>query len=346
MKKLTLLFLSFLTSTVLAAEGPLAQVSGQVNIDGSSTVYPITEAVAEDFFIKHPDRRGKIKVNIGISGTGGGFKKAISSADILKNTKTPEERQKKGLAIIEASRAGKTSELQALQKKGLKFLELTIGYDGITVIINPKNTWAKNLTLDQLAKIWTENGKAKKWSDVVAQVPAEKDGDIKIAMPGHDSGTFDFFYGLIKKHIKKSKEKGTPVVAYDEKNPITLVKDAVTSEDDNIIVNYVAGNVNAIGFLGYAYYVSNKTKVSSVAVNGITPDNGTISQGTYAISRPLYLYLNLNQFKENKALRAFMNHYLTVVKGMVSQVNYTPASDEFYLQAKKKIGQELALINQ
>jgi phosphate transport system substrate-binding protein len=238
----------------------IKQLSGEVKIDGSSTVYPIMEAVSEEYQMIQPD----VEVSVGLSGTGGGFKAFIAGETDLSN----------------ASRPIKDEEKAQLEEKGIEFTELKLAYDGLSVLVNKENTWVDHLTIDELKKMWIEDGTEKKWSDIRADWPEEK---IKFYSPGTDSGTFDYFDEVIL--------DGAPIV-----------EKATLSEDDNILVQGISGEKNGIGYMGYAYYLENKDKMKVVPIDGgngpVVPDNKTIESGEYSpLSRPLFTYVKNDSVK-------------------------------------------------
>nr|WP_106779892.1 PstS family phosphate ABC transporter substrate-binding protein [Lysinibacillus timonensis] len=269
-----------------------AKLSGSVSGDGSSTVAPISEALVEEYKTSQPD----VKVSVGVSGSGGGFEKFIAGETDFSN----------------ASRPIKEEEVTALEEAGIDFTEFTIAYDGLTVVVNPENTWATDLTVDQLKQIWIEDGSAKKWSDIDPSWPAEK---IVYYAPGTDSGTYDYFDEVILEGAD-------------------LVKSAQLSEDDNVIVQGVASDKNAIGFFGYAYYLENKDSLSAVSVEGVEPNNDTIESGEYSpLSRPLFVYAKHSALKENEAFYDFMKYTLENAGDMAEAVGYVRLPDEMYKEA-------------
>ncbi len=280
-------------ATLLAAAPQDAQTSketlktlkGTVKIDGSSTVYPITEAVAEEF----NKAAGKIRVTVGISGTGGGFKR-FGAGEI---------------DIADASRPIKKAESDMATKASIEAIELPIAYDGLTIVVNPKNTWCKTLTLAQVKKIYSASASAKTWKDVDASWPASA---IKVYSPGTDSGTFDYF-----KEVTVGKDG-------------SIRADMSVSEDDNVLVRGVAGDENAIGFFGCAYYFENKDQVKAVAIdNGagaVIPTVETIESGSYApFSRPLLIYVN-KASAARPEVAAFVAFYLEHAPELAAEVGY------------------------
>jgi phosphate transport system substrate-binding protein len=237
------------------------QLSGEVKIDGSSTVYPIMEAVSEEYQMIQPN----VKVSVGLSGTGGGFKAFIAGETDLSN----------------ASRPIKEEEKAKLQEKGIDFTEIKLAFDGLSILVNKENTWVDYLTIEELKKLWVENGSVKKWSDIRKEWPAEV---IKFYSPGTDSGTFDYFNEVI----------------LDEQ---PIVEAATLSEDDNILIQGISGGKYSIGYMGYSYYLENKDKLKIIPIDGgkgpIEPTNRTIESGDYQpLSRPLFTYVRNDSVKK------------------------------------------------
>ena len=272
------------------------KLQGAVAGDGSSTVAPIIEAVVEEYAGTQPD----VKVSVGVSGTGGGFEKFIAGETDFSN----------------ASRPIKDEEKAKLDEAGIAFTELPIAYDGLSVVVNPENDWAKDLTVEQLKKIWVEDGKEKKWSDIDPSWPDEK---IVYYSPGTDSGTYDYFDEVIL-------------------DGADLAKSATLSEDDNMLVQGVAGDKNAIGFFGYAYYLENKDKLSVVKVNGVEPTSETIEAGEYSpLSRELYTYVKNSAMKDNAAAYDFVKFTLEQAGDMAEAVGYVSLPEEKYTEALKTL---------
>lgn len=288
------------TNTTGAAEGGETSLTGEVKIDGSSTVYPITEAVAEEFIGANPD----VRVPVGVSGTGGGFKKFIAGET----------------DINDASRKIKDQEAADAAAAGISYEELEIAYDGLSIIVNPGNTWVDSLTIDELKKIWEPNSTVKTWKDVRAEWPAET---IKLYAPGTDSGTFDYFTETV------NGESGA------------IRQDFTASEDDNILVQGVAGDKNAIGFFGFAYYEENQDKLKLVKVDGgngpVEPTFDSIKDGSYApLSRPLYIYVNKASL-EKPEVKAFVKFYIESAKELAPAVGYIALPDENYAKDLEKL---------
>lgn len=266
-----------------------AALSGEVLGDGSSTVAPITEGLVEEYAGAQPD----VRVSVGISGTGGGFEKFINGETDFSN----------------ASREIKDEEAQKLTEAGIEYTELELAYDGLSIVVNPENTWAENLTLDQLKQLWIEDGTTKKWSDID---PSWPDEEIVFYSPGSDSGTFDYFNEVVLEEAD-------------------LVKSATLSEDDNVLVQGVRGDKNAIGFFGYAYYLANESSLKVVSIDGVTPSGDTIASGEYTpLSRALYVYVNNEAVKSDDAVYDFMKYTLQNAGEMSELVGYVPLNDDEY----------------
>ncbi len=264
-------------------------LSGSVTGDGSSTVAPITEALVEEYAGVQPD----VQVTAGVSGTGGGFEKFIAGETDFSN----------------ASRPIKEEEAAKLKEAGIEYTELEVAYDGLSIVVNKENDWAKDLTVEDLKKLWVEDGTTKKWSDINPEWPDE---EVVFYSPGTDSGTFDYF---------------NEIILEDE----DIVKAATLSEDDNVLVQGVQGDKNAIGFFGYAYYLANKDSMSVVTIDGVEPTNETIESGEYSpLSRPLFVYVKNDSVKENEAVYDFMKFTLENAGDMAEAVGYVRSPEETY----------------
>jgi phosphate transport system substrate-binding protein len=267
-----------------------------VKIDGSSTVYPITEAVAEDF---QKLKKNAIKVTVGISGTGGGFKKFCRGETDISN----------------ASRPILAKEMDACKEAGIQYVELPIAYDALTVVINPQNDWAKTLTIADLKKIWEPGaqGKLKSWKDVN---PAFPDVPLKLYGPGADSGTFDYFTEAIVGKAKSSRG------------------DYTASEDDNVLVQGVSRDKGGLGYFGLAYYIENQKKLKAVGIDGgkgaVLPSPEAVENGTYApLSRPIFIYVNAKSMGKPEIVE-FVEYYLKNAPKLVKEVKYVPLPQKAY----------------
>lgn len=287
--------MSILASAAFASSLTFAspKLTGTVKIDGSSTVFPITEAVAEAFQEVQP----RVRVTIGVSGTGGGFKKFLAHEIDINN----------------ASRRIKEKEIKKANEEKISFTELPVAYDGISVVINKENTWASKMTMDQLKKIWEPNSKVKKWSDVDPSWPSK---EIKLYGPGPDSGTFDYFTKKVN-----GKERATRA-------------DYTASEDDNVIVNGIAGDKYSLGYFGYAYFHENRAKLNSVALKKtssdyIAPSIDSIAKSTYPLARPIFIYVSHTAMKRPE-VKEFVEFYMKNADVLSKEVGYIPMGSKTY----------------
>ncbi len=266
-----------------------------IRIDGSSTVYPITEAVAEEF-----QAAQKIKVTVGESGTGGGFKKFCRGET----------------DISDASRPISQKEMDACKDAGIQYIELPIAYDALTVVVNGKNDFVKSISVDDLKKIWAPGSSVKNWNQVNSTYP-----NLPMALfgPGTASGTFDYFTEAVNGKAKASRSDYTP------------------SEDDNVLVQGVASNAGGMGYFGYAYYVENKDKlralpiISKAGAAAVLPSPEAVMNGTYQpLSRPLFIYVNATAAAFRPEIKSFVNYYLTNAPKLVKEVKYVPLPEADY----------------
>lgn len=278
-------------------------LSGSIKIDGSSTVYPITEAVAEEFRTEAPE----VKVTVGVSGTGGGFKKFTRGE----------------LDINDASRSIKDKEITMCEEAGISYVELSVAFDGLAVLVNPENDWLDHLTTEELKKIWepAAQGTIMKWSQIRAGWPDE---EIHLFGPGVASGTYDYFTKAI--NGEEGASRG----------------DYTASEDDNVLVQGIATDKYALGFFGLAYFEENQDKLKLVGVDSgegvVLPTMETVANGTYKpLSRPIFIYVN-NKAVEKEQVVEFVNFYLDLAPEIVSEVGYIalPTADYDAQKAKFK----------
>jgi phosphate transport system substrate-binding protein len=277
------------------AEEQNDKLKGEVKIDGSSTVYPITEAVAEEFRVGEPD----VKVTVGVSGTGGGFKKFGRGEIDINN----------------ASRPIKEQEAAACKENNINYVELKVAFDGLVVVVNKENTWVDNFTVAELKKMWEPEAQEKitKWNQIRPEWPASA---FRLYGPGVASGTYDYFTEAI--NGKSGSSRG----------------DYTASEDDNVLVQGISGDKNGIGFFGLAYYEENKDMLKLIGVdNGagvVVPTIETVKNGTYApLSRPIFIYVTDAAVKRPE-VADFVNFYLQNAASLVPEVGYIPLSSEEY----------------
>jgi phosphate transport system substrate-binding protein len=296
-------------SAFLALAASAAHAESFVKIDGSSTVYPVTEAVAEEF---QKSTKGAVKVTVGISGTGGGFKKFCRGE----------------IDIADASRPILKKEMEECTKAGITYYELPVAFDALTVVVNPKST-VSQLTVVQLKKMWEPDaqGKVTNWNQVD---PAFADAPLKFFGAGSDSGTFDYFTEAVNGKAKSSRG------------------DYTASEDDNVLVQGVSRDVNAIGYFGYAYYAENQGKLKAVAIvndkgEAVLPSEKSVIDGSYnPLSRPIFIYVNEKSLAKPE-VRQFVDFYMKNVPELASEVKYVPLPAKAYEANmehldKKKLG--------
>ena len=293
--------------TGAASEQVYAQST--IKIDGSSTVFPISEAFAEEFQIQ---KRGKVRVTVGVSGTGGGFKKFCRGEIDVSN----------------ASRPISTGEMEKCRAAGIKYIELPVAYDAITVVVNPKNDWVKTLTVDDLKKMWepAAQGKTLNWNQVRSEWPDQK---LMLFGPGADSGTFDYFTEAVVGKSKASRG------------------DYTASEDDNTLGQGGANNKNGLGYFGFAYYAAHKERMRAINIDGgkgpVEPSLENVINGSYSpLSRPLFIYVK-EASMDKPEVKEFVQFLLVEGSELVSEVGYVPLPDEAYKLAwkhytEKKLG--------
>lgn len=267
--------------------------SGSVEIDGSSTVFPILEAVVEEFQIENRD----IRVTVGISGTGGGFRRFCAGET----------------DIATASRPIREAEREECTANGIEMTEIPIAWDGLSVIVNAENDWAQCLTVQELREIWGPESAVTNWSDVREGFPDE---EIALYGPGTSSGTFDYFTEAINGESGASRP------------------DYQASEDDNVLVQGVLGDRYALGYLGYAYYLENAERLNAVSIDSgdgcVAPTQQTIEDGTYApLSRPLFIYVS-HASAARPEVEAFLDYALEYGPDLIPATGYVPLTEEQY----------------
>lgn len=294
-----------------ATNGPSTDVgSGLVKVDGSSTLFPVTEAVAEEF---QKSQSGKMRVTVGISGTGGGFKK-FGRGEI---------------DVVNASRPILAEEMELAKSNGVEYIELPVAFDALTVVVHPKNDWVNSLTVDELKKIWEPDaqGKVMNWNQIRPEFPNDK---IVLFGAGADSGTFDYFTEAIVGKAKSSRG------------------DYTGSEDDNTLVQGIEGNKFALGYIPFAYYEPHKDRMKAVSIQWsknkvqepVAPSLENVIAGTYnPLSRPLFIYVNVASLARPE-VKAFVDFYLENAGKLAKEVKYLPLPDAAYTAVKERLAQK------
>lgn len=289
---------------------PAQSSEGTVKIDGSSTVAPITTAAAELFRPKHP----RVRVTVGVSGTGGGFKKFLDAVPELRTD------------INDASRPISHEELKRAADLGVEFIEVPIGLDGVAVVVNPANEFCKDLSVEELKRIWEPGSSVGKWSDVRPGFPAKP---LRLYGPGTDSGTFEYFTEVIVGKARASRS------------------DYTASESDNMLVQGVSGDPDGLGYFGFAYYEANHSRVRIVGITEksgkpVIPTRDTIRSGEYhPLSRPMFLYVNRKSFDANPSVREFLKFLYDDAAAIVEhpRVGYVALSKEVYAVSWRRLEQ-------
>ncbi len=315
--KIAFLLLSFAVASWTGCAGrPNADApgtgasAGLVKVDGSSTLFPVTEAVAEEF---QNAQSGNTRVTVGISGTGGGFKK-FGRGEI---------------DVVNASRPILTEEMELAKSNGVEYIELPVAFDALTVVVHPENTWANSLTVDELKKVWEPGaqGKITRWNQIRPEFPNE---EIVLFGAGADSGTFDYFTEAIVGKAKSSRG------------------DYTGSEDDNTLVQGIEGNKFALGYIPFAYYEPHKDRMKAVAIQWddnkvkepVPPSLENVLAGTYnPLSRPLFIYVNAASL-ERPEVKAFVDFYLENAAQLATEVKYLPLPAEAYTAVKERLAQK------
>lgn len=295
-------------AALLLVAGSAAAEPKFVKIDGSSTVYPITEAVAEEF---QTAQKGAVRVTVGVSGTGGGFKKFCRGETDLTG----------------ASRPILKKEMEACREAGIQYLELPVAYDALTVVVNPQNDWLKSITVAELKKLWEPAAQQNvtNWKQIN---PAWPDQPIKLFGPGADSGTFDYFTEAVVGKAKSSRG------------------DYTASEDDNVLVKGVSMDRGALGYFGYAYYAENSRKLKAVPVvaaagkPAVAPSPETVKNGSYQpLSRPVFIYVSAKAL-DRPEVREFIDFYLAQAPALVTAVKYVPLPEKAYQLAREHVARK------
>jgi phosphate transport system substrate-binding protein len=293
-----------------ATDGPGAAAgTGLVKVDGSSTLFPVTEAVAEEF---QKSQSGKMRVTVGISGTGGGFKK-FGRGEI---------------DVVNASRPILSEEMELAKSNGVEYIELPVAFDALTVVVHPENNWVSSMTVEELKKAWEPGaqGKVMNWNQIRPEFPSDK---MVLFGAGADSGTFDYFTEAIVGKAKSSRG------------------DFTGSEDDNTLVQGIEGNKFALGYLPFAYYEPHKDRLKAISIQWdknkvkepVAPSMENVLAGTYnPLSRPLFIYVNVASL-ERPEVKAFVDFYLENAGKLATEVKYLPLPAESYAAVKERLAQ-------
>ena len=288
-----------------ASTGGDSSTAGDISIDGSSTVAPLTEAIAEEYRAEAPE----VDVTVATSGTGGGFAKFCAGETDISN----------------ASRAISEEEAAACEKSGVTYEEIRVGLDGVAVVTSAETDFVDCLSFDHLRRIWGEPG-AQRWSDVDPSFPDEA---LAVFAPDAESGTYDFFNEEV---LGDPDEDATP-------EPRTRY---TASADDNVLVRGIAGEANSWGFFGFAYFQENEESLRAIAVKDdsgdcVKPSEETIATGDYPLSRPLFIYVTRDSL-EQEHVRDFVTFYLETTPEVIEEVGYVPAPEEDYEKGLQLIG--------
>ncbi len=286
---------ALLAASLFAGSAAVAEGSAIITVDGSSTVFPITEAVAEEFQSANPN----VRVTVGISGTGGGFRKFCRGET----------------DISDASRPITASEMASCKGAGIEYIELPVAFDALSVVINPNNNWAETMTVAQLKTMWepAAEGKITMWNQIDPSWPAEA---FKLYGPGTDSGTFEYFTEAVNGKAKASRA------------------DYTASEDDNTLVQGVKQENGAIGYFGMAYYLANQGELKAVKIDngngGVLPSKETVIDGTYnPLARPIFIYVKASSL-DKPEVQAFVDFYMQNGARLAEEVGYVRLPDEAY----------------
>ena len=270
---------------------------GQIAIEGSSTVLPISQAAAEGFNQQNPD----VQITVGGGGTGDGFE-AFCGGDTQ---------------ISDASRPINDEEQQACEENGVEFIEIPVALDALAIVVNPQNDFANDITVEELRTLWEPDaeGQIETWNQVRSEWPEQP---INLYGPGTQSGTFDYF---TEKVVGKAKESRT---------------DYQASEDDNVLVQGVSGDPDALGYFGLSYFEQNAQLLKDLPVDGVAPSTEAAQSGEYPLSRPLFIYVSRQALEENPSVEEFVSFYLEGVNGFVEQVQYVPLPDQALQEARER----------
>jgi phosphate transport system substrate-binding protein len=273
-------------------------VSGQIAVEGSSTVLPITQAAAEAFSQENPD----VRISVGGAGTGDGFEAFCAGETQISDASRPIDPEE---------------EIPACKENGVEYIEIPIAFDGLSIVVNPQNDFATDITTEELKTLWepAAEDRITQWSQVRPEWP---DQEITLYGPGTESGTFDYFTDEVVGEEGASRS------------------DYQASEDDNVLVQGVSGDPNSLGYFGFSYYETNQDTLKALAVDGVDPTTETIRSGDYPLSRPLFIYVSTQALEENKAVGPFVDFYLENLDQIVELARYVTLPESLAQEARKQ----------
>jgi phosphate transport system substrate-binding protein len=273
-------------------------VSGQIAVEGSSTVLPITQAAAEAFSQENPD----VRISVGGAGTGDGFEAFCAGETQISDASRPIDPEE---------------EIPLCKENGVEYIEIPVAFDGLSIVVNPQNDFATGITVEELKTLWepAAEGRITQWSQVRSEWP---DQEIILYGPGTESGTFDYFTDEVVGEEGASRS------------------DYQASEDDNVLVQGVSGDPNSLGYFGYSYYETNQDTLKALAVDGVDPTTESIRSGDYPLSRPLFIYVSTQALEENKAVGPFVDFYLENLNSIVEQARYVTLPESLAQEARKQ----------
>jgi phosphate transport system substrate-binding protein len=273
-------------------------LSGQFAVEGSSTVLPITQAAAEAFSQENPD----VRISVGGAGTGDGFEAFCAGETQISDASRPIDPEE---------------EIPLCKENGVEYIEIPVAFDGLSIVVNPQNDFASDITIEELKTLWepAAEDRITQWSQVRSEWP---DQEITLYGPGTESGTFDYFTDEVVGEEGASRS------------------DYQASEDDNVLVQGVSGDPNSLGYFGFSYYETNQDTLKALAVDGVDPTTETIRSGDYPLSRPLFIYVSTQALEENKAVGPFVDFYLENLNSIVEQARYVTLPESLAQEARKQ----------
>jgi phosphate transport system substrate-binding protein len=282
----------------MAEQEGSGNVSGQIAVEGSSTVLPITQAAAEAFSQENPD----VRISVGGAGTGDGFEAFCAGETQISDASRPIDPEE---------------EMPLCKENGVEYIEIPVAFDGLSIVVNPQNDFATGITVEELKTLWepAAEGRITQWSQVRSEWP---DQEITLYGPGTESGTFDYFTDEVVGEEGASRS------------------DYQASEDDNVLVQGVSGDPNSLGYFGYSYYETNQDKLKALAVDGVDPTTESIRSGDYPLSRPLFIYVSTQALEENQAVGPFVDFYLENLNSIVEQARYVTLPESLAQEARKQ----------